>query len=380
MLKNHFKIAWRNLIKNKTSSFINISGLSLGMAVSILIGFWIYEEFSFNKIHKNYDRIVQVMQHQYYGDEVQTDKAIPMPLGTDLRHTYETDFKYVVLSSWTNAHLLSYEEKSLSQQGNFMEEDAAVMLTLKMIGGSVRGLSDPSSILLSLSVSKALFGNDNAIGKVIRFDTTALKVSGVYEDLPKNTSFSNLTFIAPRSIYAATEENKNARDDWNRNSFQLFAQVATNRTIAEISAKIKDIKVKALGTDSVRLKPQVFLQPMSRWHLYTEFKNGINTGGAIQYVWMFGIIGIFVLLLACINFVNLSTARSEKRAKEVGIRKAIGSLRTQLISQFFTESLLVAFFAFVLSLLIVQLALPLFNTIAGIQMVILWDQARSVGI
>ena len=373
MLKNHLKTAWRNLIKNKTSAVINISGLSIGMSVALLIALWIYGELSFNKVHKNYDHIVQVMQLQDYGNDIHTEKAIPMPLGAELRRTYETDFKYVVLSSWTKTHLLTYEEKRLSRQGNFMEVDAPAMLSLKMINGSARGLHDPSSILLSLSVSKALFGNDNAVGKVIRLDTTSLNVTGIYEDLPGNTSFSNLAFIAPWSLYAATDENKNADNDWNRNAFQLFAQVADNRTITEVSAKIKDIKLKALGTDGARLKPQVFLQPMNRWHLYAEFKNGINTGGAIEYVWMFGIIGVFVLLLACINFINLSTARSEKRAKEVGIRKAIGSLRAQLMSQFYTESLLVAFIAFLLSLLIVQLALPLFNAIAGKQIVILWS-------
>ena len=120
-------------------------------------------------------------------------------------------------------------------------------------------------------------------------------------------------------------------------------------------------------------KPALFLQPMSNWHLYSEFKNGVNVGGAIQYVWMFGIIGVFVLLLACINFMNLSTARSEKRAKEVGIRKTVGSLRRQLIFQFFSESLLTVVFAFALSLLLVQLTLPFFNEVADKQMSILWS-------
>ncbi|HMF71537.1 MAG TPA: ABC transporter permease, partial [Flavitalea sp.] len=372
MLKNHLKTAWRNLVKNKTSSLINIGGLVMGMAVAILVGLWIYEEVSFNKFHKNYDSIVQVMQHQSYNDGIHTDKAVPIPLCSELRRTYATDFKHVILSSWTNTHLLTFGDKILSQQGNFMEPEAPEMLTLKMTSGSAAGLKDPLSILLSLSVSKVLFNNDNAIGKIVILDTTALKVTGVYQDLPDNATFSNIAFIAPWNLYAATEENKNARDDWNQNSFQLFAQLADGRRITEISAKIKDIKLKALGSEGAKLQPQVFLQPMSRWHLYTEFKNGYNTGGGIQYVWMFGIIGIFVLLLACINFMNLSTARSEKRAKEVGIRKAVGSLRMQLISQFYTESLLVTFFAFTLSLLLVQLTLPVFNAITDKKMAILW--------
>ncbi len=373
MFKNYIKVAWRNLIKNKTSSFINIGGLTVGMAVAMLIGLWIYEELTFNRYHQNYDNIAQVMQHQNYNGEIHTDKAMPIPLGIELHRNYSDDFKQVVLSSWTNSHLLTFEEKSISQQGNFMESGAPEMLTLKMISGSVQGLNNPSSILISQSVSKALFADGNAIGNTIKLDTSVLKVTGVYEDLPANTTFTNIAFIAPWELYASTEEIKNANNDWNQNSFQLFVQAADGRKMADISAKIKDIKSRALGPDGAKLKPQVFLQPMSRWHLYEEFKNGVNTGGGIQYVWMFGIIGGFVLLLACINFMNLSTARSERRAKEVGIRKAIGSLRSQLIGQFYSESLMVAIFSFIVSLLLVQLTLSFFNAIADKKMTILWS-------
>jgi putative ABC transport system permease protein len=373
MLKNYLKIALRNLIKNKESSFINVGGLAMGMAVAILIGLWIYEELSFNRYHQNYDSIVQVMQHQNYNGEIRTDKAIPIPLGAELKRTYKNDFKHVALSSWTNAHLLTYGEKSVSRKGNFMEPDASQMLALKMTNGSTAGVRDPSSILLSQSVSKAIFGEADPIGQVIKLDTANVKVIGVYEDLPHNTTFRDVSFIASWNLYASAEEVKNAATDWNQNSFQLFAQVAAGKEIAEVSAKINDTKLRALGPDGASLKPQVFLQPMSRWNLYAEFKNGANTGGKIQYVWMFGIIGIFVLLLACINFMNLATARSEKRAKEVGIRKAVGSLRIQLISQFYSESLMVAILAFILSLLMVWLSLPLFNVIADNKFTILWN-------
>jgi putative ABC transport system permease protein len=373
MLKNHLKIAWRNLIKNRVSSFINVGGLAMGMAVAMLIGLWIYEELSFNRYHQNYDSIAQVMQHQNYNGEIHTDKAVPIPLGTELQRAYGNDFKHVVLSSWTNAHLLTFGEKSISRQGNFMEPDAPQMLSLKMTNGSVAGFQNPSSILLSRSVSKVIFGEADPIDQVIKLDTVNLKVIGVYEDLPYNTTFSNVSFIASWNLYASAQEVKNAGGDWNQNSFQLFVQVAVDKEVAEISTKIKDIKLRALGPDGARLTPQVFLQPMSRWNLYAEFKNGVNTGGKIQYVWMFGIIGIFVLLLACINFMNLSTARSEKRAKEVGVRKAVGSLRVQLISQFYSESLMVAILAFILSLLVMWLLLPLFNVIADKKIAILWN-------
>ncbi len=372
MIKNYLKIAWRNLVKNKVHSLINIASLSVGMTVAILIGLWISNELSFDKYHENYKNIARVMQQQSMNGEVSTIKAMPIPVAYQLHHLYGSHFKYVILSSWTNPHLLSFKDKNLSFQGNFMEPDAPEMLTLKMIKGLRTGLRDPASVLISESVSKAIFGVTDPIDKVLKLDTYNLKVAGVYQDLPYNTSFNNVSFIAPWDIYAHTADVKQAQDDWNHNSFQIFAQITGSEDMTTVSSKIKNIKFNNADEGGKRTKPEVLLYPMSRWHLYSEFKNGVNTGGDIKYIWLFGIIGIFVLILACINFMNLSTARSEKRAKEVGIRKAIGSVRRQLISQFLSESLLMAIFAFVLSLFLTQLALPFFNELSGKQMSILW--------
>jgi ABC-type antimicrobial peptide transport system permease subunit len=160
---------------------------------------------------------------------------------------------------------------------------------------------------------------------------------------------------------------------WGSNFTQTFAQIADNADMEKVSAKIVNVKFNKLKDEEDRkYKPEVFLHPMSKWHLYSDFKNGKNIGGRIEFVWLFGIIGVFVLMLACINFMNLSTARSEKRAKEVGIRKSIGSLRAQLISQFFSESLVVALLAFAVSLIFVQLALPMFNEVADKKLKLLW--------
>ncbi len=373
MLKNYFKIAWRNLFKNKTSSFINISGLGVGMAVAILIGIWIWDELSFDKYHKHYERIVRVMQHQTTNGEISTLKAMPIPVSLELRQSFGDDFKYVILSSWTNPHVLSFKDKNLSMRGNYMEPDAPDMLTLKMIYGTRAGLQDPSSILLSASLSKAIFGDTNPINKILKLDTTDVKVTGVFEDLPYNSSFSDISFIAPWNLYSNSDEIRQATYDWNQNSFQIFAQVADDKNIAEVSAKIKDIKFDKSDEQGKQRNPQIILHPMRRWHLYEEFKNGINIGGSIQYVRLFGIICVFVLLLACINFINLSTARSQKRAKEVGIRKAVGSLKSQLVAQFIGESLLMAVLAFMLSLLLVQIMLPFFNEVAGKKLFIGWS-------
>jgi ABC-type antimicrobial peptide transport system permease subunit len=168
---------------------------------------------------------------------------------------------------------------------------------------------------------------------------------------------------------------QNWKEDWNNNMMQVFAQLSPATTIEKASAKIKDVKLKHSSAEAKTVKPEIFLHPMNKWHLYDEFENGVNTGGAIQYVWLFAIIGMFVLLLACINFMNLSTARAEKRAKEIGVRKAIGSARRQLIHQFLSESFLMTFLASVLAILLVQLALPWFNNVANKEMSILWNNA-----
>ncbi|QMW05503.1 ABC transporter permease [Spirosoma foliorum] len=379
MLRNYLKIAFRTLVKNKGYSFINIGGLAVGMAVAMLIGLWIYDELSYEKSFPNYDRIAQVMQHQTANGEVFTGPSIPIPLANELRTTYGYDrtggpFKYILLSSWTEGHTLSFGEKKLWKTGNYIEPEAPEMLSLTMRRGTRAALREPYSIMINESVATALFGSGNPMGKIIKIDNQiAVKVAGVYADLPYNTRFSNLDYLVPWQVNVAVRDwVKNSQEKWDNNSFQIFVQLAEHADMAAVSAKIKDAKQRHINASLANSKPEIFLQAMSRWHLYSEFKDGVNTGGRIQFVWLFGIIGAFVLLLACINFMNLSTARSEKRAKEVGIRKAIGSVRSQLISQFFSESFLVVYLAFCIALLLSQFALPFFNEVAEKQMTFPW--------
>jgi putative ABC transport system permease protein len=374
MLQNYLKIAWRNLFKSKTSSIINISGLAVGMSVAILIALWIYDEVSFDKYHKNYDRIAQVMQHQTFNGEIGTQNSNPAVMGEEIRRVYGTNFKYVLQSSWNFNHVLTYGDKMILKPGSFFEPQAPDMLSLKILSGSKDGLKDINSIMMAKSAATALFGDEEPIGKIIKVDNRMdLKVTGIYEDLPDNTTFRELQILMPWELYLAQNQwIKEMDNPWGSNFTQTFAQVADNVDIALLSAKIRDVKLNKLPQDERRYKPAVFLHPMSKWHLYSDFKGGINTGGRIETVWLFGIIGIFVLLLACINFMNLSTARSEKRAKEVGIRKTVGSDRRQLITQFFSESILIAFIAFVISLILVTLAMPFFNTVAEKKMTIPW--------
>ncbi|MDJ1471345.1 ABC transporter permease [Xanthocytophaga flava] len=374
MFRNYFKIAFRNLTRNKGYSFINIGGLAIGMAVAMLIGLWIYDEVSFDRYHKNYDRIAQVVQNQTIDGRVQTWLGQAMQLGPAIESSYGNYFKHIVRTSWPGDHILKAGDKTLVKSGMYMEPGGPEMLSLVKIRGSMDGLKDPYSILLSETVAQAIFGDSDPIGRLIKIDNKMdVKVTGVYKDLPVNSTFANITFIAPWDLLISSENLKD-KVGWGNSWFQTFVQVSDKVDMNQASEKIKYVKRDNIKVDrdDLRFKPEMFLHPMSQWHLYSEFENGVSVGGKIRFVWLFGIIGAFVLILACINFMNLSTARSEKRAKEVGVRKVVGSERIQLIWQFLGESLLVAFFSLVIAILLVVLTLPLFNEIADKKISILW--------
>lgn len=376
MIKNYFKVALRNLLKSKAYSAINILGLSIGMAVAMLIGLWIWDELTFNNYHGNHAQLAQVMTTQTFNGETGTGPAVAMPLGNKLRTKYGSDFKHVSMASWNFGHILAVGEKKINTEGMWVEPVFPEMLSLKFIKGSKDGLKDPSSVLLSASVAKTLFGNDEPMGKMVKLDNKeTYKVTGVYEDLPRNTTLYDMKILLAWDKYITTEDwLKNSMTQWGNHSWQSFVQVNNNVDIAKTSDKIKNASMIHLK-EAEDGKEELVLQPMDNWRLYNKFENGKVVGGRIEFVWLFGIIGVFVLLLACINFMNLATARSEKRAKEVGIRKTVGSLRQQLIGQFLTESIVVAFFAFILSVALVQLALPFFNGLADKEMSIPWSNA-----
>jgi len=376
MIKNYFKIAIRNLLKNPGYSFINIAGLATGMAVALLIGLWIWDELTFNKYHENYDRIAQVWQHNLYNGTKESQVSNPYLMADEIRANFGSDFKYVLQASWNFTRILTHGEMKFAKQGYYFEPAVTEMLSLKMLKGTRDCLKDPYSIALSASVAQTYFGDTDPMGQTLRVENEVdVKVTGVYEDLPYNSTFRTMGYILPWELYLITNKWIRKMDDaWDSNFTQTFAQVADNADMEKVSAKIVNVKFNKLkNEDDKKYKPEVFLHPMSKWHLYSDFKNGKNIGGRIEFVWLFGIIGVFVLLLACINFMNLSTARSEKRAKEVGIRKSIGSMRAQLISQFFSESLVVALLAFFISLLLVQVALPMFNQVADKKLSLLWS-------
>ena len=374
MLKNYWLVAWRNLIKNKAHSMINIAGLSVGMAVAVLIGLWIHDEYAFDTQNPHYHRIARVIQNMTHNGSVSTIMTLPYPLADELRKHYGEDFAAVAMGTGATDYILGVGAKRWNIKGGFYEPAIAGLLDLKMLKGRTDGLQSPAAVFLSASTANPMFGESDPVGQTIRFQNTFdARVAGVYADLPYTSAFRDLQFIGSWQLYYSnTSWIRTIQDPWRPNAFELYVQLNDKTSFDKTSEKIRDAKLKMLNPRLATSKPKLFLFPMSRWHLYSEFRDGVNTGGRIQYVWLFGIIGIFVLLLACINFMNLSTARSEKRAREVGIRKAIGSLRKQLIGQFFSESLLVAVFALALSIVLVGISLPFFNEIADKRMTIPW--------
>lgn len=373
MLKNNLKIAWRNLTKNKGYSAINIGGLALGMAVTLIIGLWINDELTYNRYFQKKDRIAQVIQSQTFNGNTGTGPAIPLPLEPALRNEYGDKFKHITMSSWTQNHYIKVGEKSISRTGNYMQPNAVELLNLEITRGDKNGLKEINSIMISESLAEDFFGKDDPIGQILKISNQYdLMVTAVYKDIPVNNTFNDTDFLIPWDHYVANREwIRNSQDNWQNNSFQMFVQIADNTTFEAVTEAIIDVKKNA-DEDVVQYNPRIFLLPMEDWYLRSNFEDGVQTGGRITYVWLFGIIGIFVLILACINFMNLSTARSEKRAKEVGIRKTLGSQRGQLIAQFLSESFLVVVFAFVSAVAIVLLSLNGFNDLARKEMIFPW--------
>jgi putative ABC transport system permease protein len=363
MIENYFKIAWRNIVKSKGYSALNIFGLATGMAVALLIGLWVYYQFSYDRFLPAYQQAYKARLRYTANGAISVGPATPFPLADALKRDIP-GIKYIAQSDWMGPHSLVTGEKKIYPGGVMASPDFIKIFRYPFLKGNRdAALQSTYSIVLTESTAKALFGNEDAMGKAVRIDNTQdLKVTGIIKDLPDNSTMK-FNFIVPFSYYTRNDWVKNDIDNWRDNSFQTFVGLEPNTSYAQVESKIKIIAKQYNPEDYKLSKYEVMLQPIKDWHLYNEARNGVFDGGFIDYVKMFGITGILVLLIACINFMNLSTARSEKRAREVGIRKAIGSQRKDLIFQFLIESVVLSLIAGLISLLLVQLVLPAFNTL-----------------
>src|SRR5688572_18935345 len=357
MFRNYIKIAWRNLLQHKALSFINIFGLAIGMAFAILIGLWIRFELSYDQFHSNKDRIAVVRKHTLFNNEKGTQMSIPLPLYYELKSNYP-EVKRVSRMDWSNHHSLMIGNQKFRKRGTYVDPDFLKMFSFPLINGNVEtALNDPNSIVLTETLAKTLFGNENPMGKTIRMDNEYnVTVTGVLKDIPPNTSIW-FEFLAPFEFKVLNVEwVRNSKTRWTNNFLSTVLEVKEGASMEALSKKLGPLMVQKEPKENKN--QTLILQPMKKWHLYEEYKDWENTGGKIEYVKLFSIIGLFVSLIACINFMNLSTARSERRAREVGIRKAVGSTRSQLIIQFLSESVLTAVLAFFLSILIMWIILP----------------------
>jgi putative ABC transport system permease protein len=360
MLKNYFKIAWRNLFRNKGFATTNLLGLAIGMTCSILIFLWVHDELSFDKFHQNYSSTYQIIANRDFKNQVFTDRNMVFPLGPALEKGYP-QIRTAVEMTYGQDRVLEYGTTRLKKTGYTVSGHFFDLFTWKFLKGSAASaIADPSSIVLSESTAKAYFGNEDAINKVMKVDNNqSVRVSAVVADAPGNSTLS-FDFVQPFN-YSDTLL-KAQMNEWNNSSWNVFIQTAPGASQASVEKVINDVKKAHPPGDKLS---SYFIFPMSKWRLYSDFKDGKNIGGMIEYVRLFTAIAIIILLIACINFMNLSTARSEKRAREVGIRKTLGSGKRQLIWQFLFESIILTLISFVISMAAVYLLLPPFNLLVG---------------
>ncbi len=360
MIRNFFKIAWRNLIKRKGFSFINILGLSIGMASAMLILMWIVNEVSFDQFHKNKDRIYEVWNKAHFSGELHAWNTTPKVLA----RTLEKDLPEVEMAArmdWGSNILFSIGDKRLMAKGNAADSNFLQVFTFPLLNGNAKtALENPNNIVVTESFGKSLFGNENPMGKEVKLNNKDVYVvTGVLKDLPNNTRFK-FDYLLPWDWM-----RKQGNDDqyWGNNSTRTYVLLKPNALFAAANAKIKSLKTKY---DKDDMKWEMFLYPISRWHLHSSFTDGKEDGdGRIVFVKLFAIVAAFILLIACINFMNLSTARSEQRAREVGIRKVVGAQRRSLVAQFIGESILMSLISGILAVLLVQLSLPAFNELTS---------------
>jgi len=364
MFKNYLIVAWRNLVRNPVYSSINIIGLSIGIATGLLILLWVQDELSFDSFHSNVDHLYAVEMNGNVGNEIRTWSSVPALVYDELKNQPTLFRRVAITNEGRDPCLLSVGENRLNRTGRFVSESFLEMFRFPLIHGDPTvALDDRNSIVLTASLAKSLFGDADPINQQVTINNNyVVRVTGILQDLPVNSTLQFdylLTFSLFESIKPWIRE---CRYDPDCQAFKNFVELEDNVSADDINREIKDIIKK----HTAWLNPEIFLYPMSRWHLHGEFENGKeNSNDREDYVFYFTLIAIGVLSIASVNYMNLSTARSERRAREVGIRKIAGSQRSQLIIQFLRESVLTVAIAFAVALTFVQLLLPIFNTLVN---------------
>ncbi|TDS15953.1 ABC transporter permease [Sphingobacterium paludis] len=360
MIQNFFKIAWRSLLKNKGFTALNISGLAIGMAAAMLIFLWVSSEVSFDRFYFKTDRLYAVGTREPLDNEISVFFSTPKPLAPVIKNEFP-EVENTTRVSGNNGILFTTDEQKLTTgEGAFVDSSFLEMFGLPLLSGNPNEvLKDPSTIVLSEELAKKLYGTTDVVGKNLSMDRNqSLTVSGVLKLLPSNSRFANYEYLLP---WTGMEKLGYADKNWGNSSVLAFVELAEHANLAAVQQKIQ----KILQRHAPELRSESFLQPLSEKYLYSKFENGKAVGGRIEMVRIFIVIACFILLIACINFMNLSTAQSERRAKEVGVRKVVGAQKRTLVAQFLTESFLLTFISGTFALLLLLLALPSFSDLVG---------------
>lgn len=357
MLKNYLKVAFRNLTRSKGFTLINVSGLAVGMATAILIFVWIHYEVSFDTFHVNRANIYQAWNKGQMNDKIECWPYTPKVLGPTLKAEYEDVAD--VARTFSRWFVTIVDDRKVSTKALIADPSFLDIFTFPLLEGNPgTALNDSYSIVVTEKMALKMFDDTHVLGKEIKIDNELYRVTGVMKDLPPNTDFDFEYILSWEYMKRTNDDDVN----WANNGIFTFVQLKPGHSFRSVSEKIKDVTIRH---SEGLVKEEIILHPISRWHLYSRFENGKSAGGRIETVQLFAIIGGFVLLVACINFMNLSTARSEKRAKEVGVRKVAGADKALLVGQFLIESILLAGISASIAIILVQLSLPYFNTLVG---------------
>ncbi len=351
-------MAWRNLVKNKVSSFINIGGLSVGLATAIIIMLVIVNEVSYDTFNTNLADIRLLMKNQNMNGDIKTGRQTPGPLAATLRNQIP-EIKFAARASQSGSELLRNGDKSIYLNGIYADPDFFNIMTLPALEGNpIAALNEPGSVVITETTSRKLFGNEEPMGKMLLHNNLhALKVGAVIPDVPTNST-NNFEIVLP---FRLLEQENDWVAKWDNNRIQTWVQLQPHTNPIALNTKLTKLFLQKQDEKNI----QLFTYPFADLRLYGNFKNGKPNGGIIYIIMMLSMVGLFVLLIACVNFMNLATARSEQRAREVGVRKVMGASRKLIIFQFMSEAILMSFLALLLGFVLSYLALPGFMQISG---------------
>ncbi|AEE51708.1 ABC transporter permease [Haliscomenobacter hydrossis] len=362
MLKNYLTVAWRNLWRNKTYSSLNILGLSVGMAVAVLIMLWVVDELTFDRFHTKIDQIYRLHQHQRYDGKTFTFYSMPPVLALNLKENFP-EIKRTIRTSWGDEILLSLGEKSFYETGLAVDTTFLEVFSFPLaLGEAKEALTNPYSIVISQEVAKKFFGEADPLGQWLKYNNRdAFQVTGVLEKIPNN-SIIKFEFLIPFRTHVKYSPWLD-ESNWGNNNTPMYMELEAGASIAAVNKKIRNVLKVHQDPDNTGNRPILFGFPLAKERLYGLWEEGKNVGGRIDYVQWFTVLAFFVLFIACVNFMNLSTARAGRRSREIGIRKAVGAERRRIISQFLGESVLMSSLALLIAIVLILVLLPGFNAL-----------------